>query len=357
VTNRLIRYDAALFRRSLADAFRGPGDIVLLVLLAAIGFTWFREQLSGPRSLALSPASIWFAALAGPLGFTWQRLANQRLAWLAEHSPLAPDALEADSRRIYLGTAHMLGEVPLVAIAIVLGIAAGRPLAAVAIAMAAYGLGAGLTFIMPAMQRPTRGRPATGRPVPGEGRRAVLALVLGRQTLGRGNPFAAAAIVLSVSFALTLAGGLWGRGQADAAGFALLLLPSLAVLLLASRLDAAMLGFLPYAGYPPAFIAFAVSALPAASLVVAASAILLAGAGLGALLILALVHLGFVLIGIARAWLYPGRSARSVDFQLQLEVMGLLAIGVLLPPLAVAAAGWRLWDFHRHCRSLSRVQL
>jgi hypothetical protein len=42
--------------------------------------------------------------------------------------------------------------------------------------------------------------------------------------------------------------------------------------------------------------------------------------------------------------------------KLQLEGAGLLTIASLLPPLAIAAAGWRLWKFRAHCRALRWVQ-
>jgi hypothetical protein len=45
-----------------------------------------------------------------------------------------------------------------------------------------------------------------------------------------------------------------------------------------------------------------------------------------------------------------------VDFQLQLEVAGLVAAAILLPPLAIAAAGWRFWHFYRHCRAKRWMQ-
>ena len=98
------------------------------------------------------------------------------------------------------------------------------------------------------------------------------------------------------------------------------------------------------------------SALPAGSLLAGAAVLLLTGQGIGIVIVLALAHLAFILIGIARAWLYPGRSRRSVDFQLQLEVAGLAAAAILLPPLAIAAAGWRFWHFHRHCRAKRWMQ-
>jgi len=77
------------------------------------------------------------------------------------------------------------------------------------------------------------------------------------------------------------------------------------------------------------------------------------GAGV---IVLVLAHLAFILIGVSRAWLYPGRTRRSVDFQLQLEVAGLVAAAILMPPLAIAAAVWRLWHFYRHCRAKRWMQ-
>jgi hypothetical protein len=176
--------------------------------------------------------------------------------------------------------------------------------------------------------------------------------------MSRAHAAKRAALLVAGNFALTLAAGWWGRGQPEALRLAAMLLPSLAILLLGSRLDALMLGFLPYAGYRPAFIAAAVSALPAASLASAMLAVLLIGpaANASVLLILALVHFGFILVGIARAWLHPGRQPRSVDLQLQLEGAGLLAIAFLLPPLAIIGAGWRLWRFRLHCRALRWAQ-
>jgi hypothetical protein len=351
--NRLIRYDAVLLRRNLADGFRGPADIVLLLAMVALGLFWLRFRI-GAVVPALPGEAAWLAALAGPAAFAWQRLARLRLARLAEHSPIAPAALETRSRRAYLGLARALAAPLLLVAAGLAGRAAGRPFAALGIAMLAYGVGAGLAQIVPEQWR-RRGKSTastTSIEALGGGGRAVLALVLRRQSLGPGRAFGRAGLMLATSFALTLAAGWWGEGRPEAMRFAMLVLPSLTLLLLAARLDAGLLAFLPAAGFGPGFSAFAVSALPAASLLVVGLAVLLTGAGLAALAMLALLHLGFILVSIARAWLYPGRSARAVDLQVQLELAGLAAIALLLPPIAVALLLWRLWHFHRHCRDL-----
>lgn len=358
MANRLIRYEARLFRRSLADGFRGPADIALLVLVAIIGIAWLRDRAESAHALAVPPGALWGALLAGPVGFTMQRLAGQRLAWFAEHSPLAPDALGAKGRRTYLGTAHLVAALPVLAAASLLGASLGGP-AAMLIATAAYGAGGALAFLVPTGRR--RGVPARrDRPArdPGRGGRAVFALVLRRQTSGASNGSVPAALLVTGNFALTLVAGWWGASQPEALRVALMLLPSMVVLLACSRLDPAMFGFLPYAGYSPAFIAAVVSALPAASLAASALAVVLTGpvANAGVLLILGLIHLGFILAGIARAWLYPGRQPRSVDLQLQFEGAGLLTVAFLLPPLAIAAAGWRLWRFRQHCCGLRWTQ-
>jgi hypothetical protein len=347
MANRLIRYDAALLRRFLADNFGGPRDLLLLALVATLGVAWLRQQ-----TLAAPTDAVWAALLAGPAGFALQRMGRQRLGALGEHSPVAPAALDGRERRTWFILAHFLLWLPLLAAASLLGAATGRLWAAVALAAASYAAGAGLAMILPAL----RGRRGEGWSRPsvaplGHGRRAVLEMVVARQTLGTARPLVRAGVLLLGSFLLTVAANWWGRGVPVPLAFIPLLLPSLIVLLLAARLDAALLAFLPAAGHRPGFIALAVSALPAGSLLAGSAALLVTKQGIGIVIVLALAHLAFILIAIARAWLYPGRTRQSVDFQLQLEVAGLVAAAILLPPLALAAAGWRFWHFHRHCRA------
>jgi hypothetical protein len=352
MANRLIRYDAALLRRFVADSFGGARDLLLLALIATIGFAWLRQQtLTAPAN------AVWLALLAGPPGFALQRMGRQRLAGLAEHSPVAPAALDRSERRAWLAVAHLLLCLPLLLAAILLGMATGRLLPAVGLAAASYATSAGLAMILPGLRWQRGAGPSRPSVVPlGRGRRAVIALVLARQTLGTRQPLVRAGLLLLASFLLTVTASWWGRGLAVPLVFIPLLLPSLIVLLLATRLDAALLAFVPAAGYRPGFIALAVSALPAGSLLAGGGALLLTGQGIGIVIVLALAHLAVILIGIARAWLYPGRTRRSVDFQLQLEVAGLVAAAILLPPLAIAAAAWRFSHFHRHCRAKRWMQ-
>lgn len=126
----------------------------------------------------------------------------------------------------------------------------------------------------------------------------------------------------------------------------------LCLLLLTTRLDPELLGFLPYLGYRPAFTAAAVAALPTACFAAAAAAIAIAAPPRARVLLLLFVaHLAVAIVSIFRAWLYPGRGARSVELQVQVELAGLLLIGSLLPPLAVAALAWRAATLWRHYRS------
>jgi hypothetical protein len=352
MANRLVHYDAALLRRFLADSFGGIGDLLLLALVATLGTFWLRQQM-----LAAPPDAVWFALLAGPIGFAVHRMGHRRLTDLSEHSPAAPAALDGRARRTWLTLAHLLLWLPLLGAALLLGLATGRLWLAVTLAAVGYAAGAaGAT--LPPVQR-WSGTMRSSRPsvVPlGSGRHAVIALVLARQTLGSRRPVARAGLLLLISFLLTVVAAWGGRGLPAPLGLVLPLLPSLVMLLLATRLDAALLAFLPAAGYRPGFIALAVSALPLASLLAATGALLFTGRDGGPVLVLALAHLAFILIGIARAWLYPGRTRRSVDVQLQLEAIGLVAVAILLPPLAVAAAGWRFWHFYTLCRAKAWMQ-
>src|SRR6476660_3943445 len=121
MANRLIRYDAALLRRFVADSFGGARDLVLLALIATIGFAWLRQQ-----TLTAPADAVWAALLAGPAGFALQRMGCQRLAALGEHSPVAPAALDRRERRTWFIVAHSLLWLPLLAVAILLGVATGR---------------------------------------------------------------------------------------------------------------------------------------------------------------------------------------------------------------------------------------
>lgn len=353
MANRLIRYDTALLRRSLADGFREPLDLMLAAILVTLGLLWLRQQ-----ALVLLPQAMWSATLAGPTGFTWQRRLRLRLVALQEHSPLAPAALASRGRRAWLAVMHLLVGLPLLAAAALLGIAAGRPLQAIGLAAAAYATGAALAASLPffgSRNSSGRGWPSVA-PLGCDGR-AVLELVLARQGLCTRRPLLRAWLLIVASFILTTMAGWWGEGLSAPLASILPFLPPLVLLLLTTRLDPVLLAFLPAAGYRPGFIALAVSALPAGAFVAGAGAFLLIGHGIGPVAVLALGHLAFILIGIARAWLYPGRTKRSVDLQLQIEVAGLIIVALMLPPLAIVAACWRFRHFHAHCRAQRWTQV
>jgi hypothetical protein len=97
-------------------------------------------------------------------------------------------------------------------------------------------------------------------------------------------------------------------------------------------------------------VATFVCALPAANFAAVSVALLVVRPGGWAAMLasLLLLHLLAALIATARAWLSPGRPARRVDLQVQLEMLALLLIAALFAPLAPLAAAWRLWLLRRH---------
>ena len=356
MANRLLRYELTLFRRSFADAFERKRDRLLLLVVAILALLWLREQAAGAASPALPPGAVWLAAAAAPIGFAWQRLVLTRLALLSEHSALAADALDRRERRSYLASAHLLPLLPVIAATAMLAAATGREVEVLAVATLAYALGLALAALQ-VVAREEKPEPVV-RPWPYRGRRAALNAILQRQTLDSRCPQRSALLIVLTISAFTAAAAWFGRDQSGAVRFAGILLPSLIGLALASRIDSGLLGFLPFAGYPPLFVACAVAALPAANLAASVIALLLVRpTDLPALLaVLGFLHAAIILAVIARAWLYPGRSGRSVDLQVQAEFAGLLVIAVVLPPLALFALVWRLAILQRHCRSLLWVQ-
>jgi hypothetical protein len=356
MANRLLRYELTLFRRSFADAFGRKRDRLLLLVVAVLALLWLREQAASAANLSLPPGAVWLAAAAAPIGFAWQRLVLTRLALLSEHSAVAADALDRRERRFYVAAAHLVALVPAVAATAILAAATGREVAVLALAALAYALGLGLaTFRVPEREEK---REPVDRPWPYRGRRAALNAILQRQTLDSRSPERTALLIVLMTFAMTAAAAWFGRNQSEAGRFAVILLPSLLGLASASRIDSGLLGFLPYAGYPPSFVACAVAALPSANMTAAGIAILLVRpTGLPAILaVLVLLHAAIIVAAIARAWLSPGRNGRSVDLQVQAEFAGLVVIALLLPPLALVALVWRLAILHRRCRSLLWMQ-
>ena len=101
-----------------------------------------------------------------------------------------------------------------------------------------------------------------------------------------------------------------------------------------------------------------VCALPAANFAAVSVALLIVRpeGWAGMLAALAVFHLLAALVATGRAWLSPGRSARRVDLQVQLEMLALLFLACLFAPLAPLAVAWRLWLLHRHYSNLLWVQ-
>lgn len=350
MANRLLRYELTLFRTSFAEGFARKRDRLLLLLVAIFALFWLGEALG---RLALPPLPLWLAALAVPPAFVWHRQLRARLAWLREHSAVAPAASEGRGRRSYLLWAHSLLAVPLLAASMLLG-----PVPGPLLALLAYAGGVGLAALIP-IRTETRDAPTGPSPQSRRSGNAVLHAILRRQTLNSRRPGPVALLIVAATFALTM-GALWlSRGQSDAVRLVAPLLPPLLALPVTCRLDAELIGFLPYAGRRAFPVGLAVSALPAAALGAAAAAILIMQPrGLLALLAILILLLALVTVaGLARAWLYPGRSGRAVDWQVQIEFTGLALIAAVLPPVALAALGGRLWWLQRRYSRLLWTQL
>ena len=363
MANRLLRYEAALFRRSFAIAFGRRRDALLLLLMLLLAAAWLGTQIAA-GGWALSLEAPWLGALAGPAALAWQRLVRARLDWLAEQSPLAADALDRRIRRGYVLASHVAAAAPVALGAAVLATGTTRPAMTVAITILAYAAGTGLAW-MPHSSGTSRREMASAGSVPSASRGskarsgAAFRALMRRQALNAANPGRAAVLILVATFALAAAAAWIGAERPDALRFAIVACPSLLALLLFGRLDAELIGFLPFAGYRPLFLAAAVSALPAAAFGASAAALLAVRPRdwLVMLAALALLHFAIILFAIARAWLYPGRNPRSADLQVELEFAGLAGILFILPPLAPIALAWRMWMLRRRYRMLMWLQL
>ena len=359
MTNRLLAYELRLFRNSCAQAFARTRDRALLAIMAALAVSW-SIGLGSTRAAPVPAEAAWLAIFAMPVAFGWQRLVLGRLRWFSEESPLAAAALSRATAGSYLAAAHVLVLAPAAGSAVLVGTASGRPALAMILLFTAYATGLSLGSVrLPSRysrERPSsEGAPAESRSIGGL---TMLRTVLRSQTLRTRRPLTVAVGLVAANFALTASIAGFGRDLEAPLLTASILVPSLLTLLVTNRADAGLLGFLPFAGYGPLSVAFAVSAWATASLAAAVAAV--AAVNLSALPVgaaaLAVLHGGFIVRGIARAWLYPGRRPRSVDLQVQMELLGFVLIFIMLPPLAVVALPWRLAKLYRHHRSLIWAQ-
>lgn len=364
MANRLLLYELALFRRSFADGFGRWRDKLLLLIVATLALSWLWETLENAAGPALPSDAAWLGALAGPAGFAWQRLVATRLGWLAEHSAVAPAALDRRIRAGYFAAAHLAGALVLLIGGASLAVATSRVGAVALLAASAYVAGAALAGRLPLRARiADRGDQAAPAPSSSRtahhGRRAVFRAILRRPTLSGAHPERAAILIAAATFTLTAAAAWFSRGQPDAVRVAAITLPSLASVLAFSRIDAELIGFLPYAGHGPLFVALAICALPAGGFAASALAVVTVHPPLWLPIvgILFLLHLAIILLLVVRAWLYPGRGGRSADLQAQLEFTALVLIAFMLPPLAPVALGWRMWLLRRRYLRAMWVQL
>jgi hypothetical protein len=356
----LLRFELALFVRSVADAFDRTRDRLLLAVMLALAVLWLRQSLGTSDGSALPRSSEMLALAAAPVSFQWNRLVVRRLDWLAEESPLAPRAADR-AARLHYGLAAQLPALMAVGFAaLLLGEAADRELETIGLAVASYGVGALAARMRIVSRGPTFEAWRGGRAVrsPLTGRLTALLALLRVQALKAARPGRTLVVLLAANMLLTFAGSSLTRAEAPGFHVAASLLPSLLLLAATTRNDARLAGFLAFTGYSAGFVALAVSILPAASLAAASASALAGGtAASGPVIVtLAVLHLAAALFAIARVWLSPGKDGRKVDFQVQLEAVGLLAVGVLLPPVGLLALAVRLSMLRRGYRASMWLQ-
>lgn len=353
----LLKYDFFLARRSFADAFAMARDRLLLALVTVCALLWLRDAATG--AAPTPPRQAWMLSLlAAPGAYGWNSAVLRRLAWLRETSLLAPEALAPGAGRLYLGCAQVPVLAGVAAAVVVLGAWTGEGFVPVAAALASYAAGLALAVARAgAAQAPPVAHRTPPREPHDQGDAAFRTL-LARQLWGTERPIGAAAFLIASAALATLAGSWFALAKPLAVRFAAALAPSAVLLAGTARNAPEIVSLLAFTGYRARQVALSVCALPAANLAGVSVALLVVRpeGWTGMLAALAVLHLLAALIATARAWLSPGRGARRVDLQVQLEMLALLLLAGLFAPLAPLAAAWRLWLLHRHYSRLLWLQ-
>lgn len=345
----LLKYDLLLARRSFADAFATARDRLLLALVTAFVLLWLHD--AAVRAAPVLPRKAWMLAfLAGPAAYGWSRAVLRRLRWHRESSVLAPEALAPEARLSYLAWAQLPVLAVLAAgVAVLRNWTGGGDLPPL-VTVLSYAAGLALAVARDGARDAPR---ELRRSVPGErhqDRHAAFRALLAHQAFDASRPVRAAAFLISCAVVATTAGSLFASSEPLSVRFVAALAPSVLLLAATARNAPEIVGLLAFAGYRARYVALSVCALPAANFVGASVTLFgVMPAGWASMLIgLAVLHLLAALIATSRAWLSPGRAAKRVDLQVQLELVALLVVAALLTPLASLAAAWRLWLLHRH---------
>jgi hypothetical protein len=366
--NPLLWHDGVVVRRAFADAFRSARDMALLLCVTLIGAAFLVDAYREAGRSPLPRAAIALLATAPLAGLVAERLVRWRLEWFASISALAADALEVRTRVAYRAIVH-LGWLLLLAPGIAyVAIGLREPFLVPIAWLAGYAVGGALSSVPRAGAR-RLGRIRSPRidqlPRPeGHGPRLAYELLARRQS-GWRRPVAALLACAAIGFSLApvtamlaFKTGLAGApGNDMAAGIAAVAI-ALAQLLVLVRTDADMLRFLPLAGYGPSLAGSAFAALPlaytAGAVLGFAASPLINRAALAS--VFAAAAAAFILAGICCAWLYPGRSKRAAESQMQLELAAAVLCLWLVPPAAAVAVIWRMSVLWRRARARTWLQ-
>lgn len=354
----LLKYDLFLARRSFADAFATVRDRLLLALVIAFALLWLRDAAA--RAAPALPRQAWMlGVLAGPGAYAWSRAVLRRVAWFRDGSVLAPEALAPGARVSYLAWAQLPVIAALAVAVLLLRSWTGGGSLPLIVALASHAIGLALAVARDGDEQPQRPVRLSARKERRHSRGVAFRLLLARQACDAQRPTRAAAFLVVCATVATLAGSWFALPQPLAVRLAAALVPSLLLVIPTARNAPEIVSLLAFAGYRARYIALSVCALPAANFVGVSVALLVVRpeGWPGMLAGLALLHLLAALVATARAWLSPGRAARRIDLQVQLEMVALLLLGALFPPVVPPAVAWRLWLLRRHYSNLLWIQV
>jgi hypothetical protein len=366
----LVRYDLRIATNSFRAAFSSIRDCLALALMIAFAAVFAADFLGDFSNTQIQPSRLVLAAYFGLTAFFVCAFALHRVVHFAEHSPLAFFALDARSRRAYLG--FWLGMALLLdyfLVGTLYAVAGDNPVAAPLRDALAFGWAACLGGAAAALlwrraverMRPWLGRARLGprpRELPPEklpqGRFACLLNVTVRRQSFVGRTTAAAFLcVAGAGIAIGLLGIGLRRLLSEAESLAVLALLVLFALTLLSRLNAGRLHYLRFLGFSP--LAPGLMPVVAMALLAAIVALFLpvvaptyAVPAAGRLLALLLL---FGLVAYLRSLHYRLKTRSRADFAIQVDGLCIALLGFAFAPLALVFVVVRVYRLQRAARA------